>query len=289
MLTVQRLKRRIRKIRNRFARRFFDTRYGRELLVNVLPPRLLTMTVDCGDHLMTFSPHDYIGRKIFRKGHFEREHVDRLLALLKARGIWRADKVLLELGGNIGTQTVYFGLSKAYKRIVSIEPDPRNFEILRANIAQNALNDTVTLVNCAAGETEGEIAFFQHQDNHGKSSALRQSPSDKEISVPVRPVGTILADAGIEPSSIGLVWMDIEGYEPVACRSMEALMAAKVPLYMEFSPAFYGAEGSAEFIRYLAGFYTDCLVFAEDEDPVEIKVAKMPINRTQYDVLLLPS
>jgi FkbM family methyltransferase len=289
MLTVKRVKRRIRKIRNRLARRFFDTRYGRELLVNVLPPRLLTMTADCGDHVMTFSPHDYIGRKIFRKGHFEREHVDRLLAILKSRGIWREDTVLLELGGNIGTQTVYFALSKAYKRIVSIEPDPRNFELLRANITQNGLEDMVTLVNCAAGENDGEIAFFQHQDNHGKSSALRQSPSDKEISVPVRPVSTILAEAGIEPHSIGLVWMDIEGYEPVACRSMEALMALKVPLYMEFSPAFYGVEGSAEFVRYLAGFYTDCLVFAEDDDPVALKVAKMPIDRVQYDVLLLPS
>jgi len=289
MLTVKRVKRRIRKIRNRLARRFFDTRYGRELLVNVLPARLLTMTTDCSDHLMTFSPHDYIGRKIFRKGHFEREHVDRLLALLKTRGLWHEDTVLLELGGNIGTQTVYFGLSKAYNRIVSIEPDPRNFELLRTNITQNGLDGMVTLVNCAAGETDGEIAFFQHQDNHGKSSALRQSPSDREISVPARPVSTILAEAGIAPQSVGLVWMDIEGYEPVACRSMEALMALKVPLYMEFSPAFYGPEGSAEFVHYLAGFYTDCLVFTEDDDPVALKVAKMPIDRVQYDVLLLPS
>ncbi len=287
MLTAKRLKRRIRKMRNRLARRFFETRYGRELLVNALPSRVLAITADCGDHVMTFSPHDYIGRKIFRKGHFERDHVDRLLAILKERGLWREGTTLLELGGNIGTQTVYFGLSKAYARIVSIEPDPRNFELLQTNVARNGLGAMVTLVNCAAGESEGEIAFFQHQDNHGKSSALRQSPSDREISVPVRPVSAILSAADMEPRSIGLVWMDIEGYEPVACRSMEALMALRVPLYMEFSPSFYGKEGSAEFVRYLAGFYTDCLVFSDD-GPVALKVARMPVDQVQYDVLLLP-
>ncbi|OJF92403.1 FkbM family methyltransferase [Pararhizobium antarcticum] len=288
MLTAKALKRRIRKIRNRLASQFFESRYGRELLVSALPSRLQTMTTDCGDHVMTFSPHDYIGRKIFRKGHFEREHVDRLLDILKTRSLWREGTALVELGGNIGTQTVYFALSGAYERIVSIEPDPRNFELLRINIAQNRLETMVTLVNCAAGESEGQIAFFQHQANHGKSSALRQSPSDREISVPVRPVSAILADTGITPPSVGLIWMDIEGYEPVACRSMEALMTLRVPLYMEFSPAFYGAEASAEFVRYLARFYTDCLVFSEDDDPVALKVAKMPIDRVQYDVLLLP-
>ena len=42
-------------------------------MINAIGPRVLTMTVDCGDHVMTFAPSDYIGKKIFRKGNFERE------------------------------------------------------------------------------------------------------------------------------------------------------------------------------------------------------------------------
>jgi len=287
MLSRKLLKRRIHKIRDRLAARLFDTRYGRELMVAAIGPRILTMTADCGDHRMTFSPHDYIGRKIFRKGHFERDHVDRLFGILQSRGLLRDNSVLLELGGNIGTQTIYFALSKAYRAIVSVEPDPRNFALLQANILQNDLQTVITAVNCAAGEEAGEIDFFMHRNNHGKSSALRQSPTDMQISVPVRPVATILEGAGIAPEEIGLVWMDIEGYEPVACRSMQMLMARRVPFYTEFTPAFYGEAPARDFVRMLAGFYEDCLLIS-DERCEPIKVADIPIDQGQFDILLLP-
>ncbi|TCL68337.1 FkbM family methyltransferase [Rhizobium sp. BK251] len=284
-LTAKFWKRRLRKVRNRVASWFFDTRFGRELLISNIGPRVTSMTVDGGDHLMSFSPSDYIGRKVFRKGHFERDRVKSLIAVLKEKKLYRDEGVLLELGGNIGTQTVYFALDSGYRHIVSVEPDPRNFALLRANIAQNGLGERVTLVNCAAGETSGEIDFFLHGSNHGKSSAIRQSAADRRIVVPVRPVGDILADAGTSLDAVGLVWMDIEGYEPVACRSMERLMERRVPLYMEFTPVFYGA-GAASFVQYLAEFYDECLVFFEEEQR-QMKVADIPIDREQFDVLLL--
>jgi FkbM family methyltransferase len=288
ILSAKSWKRSFRKIRNRFATRLFDTRYGRELLVNAIGPRVTTMTIDCGDHLMSVSPSDYIGRKVFRKGHFDRDHVDRLLSVLRERGLQRKGTVLLELGGNIGTQTVYFALSGAYSKIVTVEPDPRNFPLLTANLRQNGLEDLVTAANCAAGDRHGELEFFLNRNNHGKSSALRQSPSDERISVPVRPVPEILAQAATDPADIGLVWMDIEGYEPIACRSMQVLMERRVPLYMEFTPAFYGKQQSADFVQYLAGFYRDCLVFSDSSDSTETMVADLPVEGPQFDMLLIP-
>lgn len=280
-------KRRLRKWRNRMAKRLLATRIGREMLVNAVSPKILSMTADCGDHLMTFSPHDYIGRKIYRKGHFQRENVERLLAVLQQRGILQPEKVLLELGGNIGTQTVYFALSKAFRHIVTVEPDPRNFKLLRTNIDQNGLSERITAINTAAGESEGSLDFFMHRDNHGKSSAIRQSERDIEIKVPVKPVTAMLAETGVAPEDIGLIWMDIEGYEPVASRSMQPMLERRVPFYMEFSPVFYGQAGSQAFVDYLAGFYEKCIVFYEDSQ-AEMKVTALPIGQDQFDVLLLP-
>ncbi len=284
----QTIGRRLRNFRNRLAGRFFNTRYGRELLINGIGARILTMTVDCGDHIISFSPSDYIGRKVFRKGNFERDHVDRLLAILNERQLLREGSTLLELGGNIGTQTIYFALSKAFGRIVSVEPDPRNFALLQTNITQNKLQDRVILVNCAAGDKEGEIDFFQHRNNHGKSSAIRQSGTDNKIAVPVKPVSAILAWTSTAPDEIGLIWMDIEGYEPHACRSMEMLLARRVPLYMEFSPAFYGEEQAADFVDYLARFYDDCLIF-RDGSATPAKVRDIPVGEAQFDLLLIDS
>ncbi len=286
-LTAKFWKKRFRKARNAVATRLFDTRTGRRLLIENIGPRVLSMTVDAGDHLMTFSPSDYIGRKVFRKGHFERDHVDRLLAVLRKRGLTNPASYLLEIGGNIGTQTVYFALSRAYQRIVTIEPDPRNFPLLQTNIRQNRLEDIVTAVNCAAGDSDSQIDFFMNASNHGKSSAIRQSVSDVKISVPARPVTHILSDLAIDPDKIGLVWMDIEGYEPVACRSMIPLLERRVPLYMEFTPLFYGPEQTRDFIATLARYYENCLVFFEEEEQ-EMKVTDLPGSIDQYDVLFLP-
>ncbi|AJC81703.1 FkbM family methyltransferase protein (plasmid) [Rhizobium etli bv. phaseoli str. IE4803] len=286
-LTAKYWSRRLRKARNAAASRFFDTRFGRRLLIENIGPRVVSMTVDAGDHLMTFSPADYIGRKVFRKGHFERDAVDRLIVILRERGLHRKDATLVEIGGNIGTQTVYFALSNTYAKIVSIEPDPRNFPLLELNIRQNRLEEKARLVNCAAGERDGEIDFFLNRNNHGKSSAIRQSPTDTKISVPVKPVSEILADLAIDPAAIGLVWMDIEGYEPVACRSMQPLLARRVPLHMEFTPLFYGPKGTKAFISMLAGFYEDCLVIFEDREE-EMKVRDLPPDIDQYNVLFLP-
>ncbi|CAN7382455.1 FkbM family methyltransferase [Pararhizobium sp. LjRoot238] len=287
MAAMKSWRRRLRKWRNRVARRVLSTRTGREMLVCSVSPNILSMTADCGDHLMTFSPHDYIGRKIYRKGHFERENVDRLLAILRQRNLLRQDAVLLELGGNIGTQTIYFALSQAFRHILTVEPDPRNFKLLRTNIDQNGLSDRITAINSAAGEGEGALDFFLHRDNHGKSSALRQSDRDIAITVPVKPVTTILTEAAIAPEEIGLIWMDIEGYEPIAARSMQPLLERRVPFYMEFSPIFYGPDGSKAFVDHLAQFYENCIVFFE-EGQVEMKVTAMPIEQEQFDVLLLP-
>ncbi|CAN7274784.1 FkbM family methyltransferase [Pararhizobium sp. LjRoot235] len=287
MLAIKSWKRRLRKWRNRVARHILSTRTGREMLVNAVSPKVLSMTADCGDHLMTFSPHDYIGRKIYRKGHFERGNVDSLLGILRQRNLLTRDAVLLELGGNIGTQTLYFALSQAFRHIVTVEPDPRNFKLLQTNIDQNGFGEHITAINSAAGDSEGAVDFFLHRDNHGKSSALRQSDQDIAIIVPVKPVTAILAEAAIAPEEIGLVWMDIEGYEPVAARSMRPLLERRVPFYMEFSPVFYGPDGSKAFIDHLAQFYDNCIVFFEDRQ-VEMKITAMPTDIDQFDVLLLP-
>ncbi|MBL0373634.1 FkbM family methyltransferase [Rhizobium sp. KVB221] len=281
------LRRYLRKARDKLATRFFDTRFGRKILVHGIGARTLSMTVDCGDHIMTFSPGDYIGRKIFRKGHYDRDHVTRLLVILRERGLSMDGKVLLELGGNIGTHTVYFALSRTFSHIVSVEPDPRNIKLLQTNILQNGIETGITAVNCAAGEVEGEIEFFQNQSNHGRSGMSRRSPADVSITVPVKPVTRILEEAGVSIDDIGLVWMDIEGYEPVVMRSMRSLLERRIPVYTEFTPELYGPEEAARFVESIAEFYEDCRVFLEDTH-MQMKVRDIPIKERQFDVLLLP-
>lgn len=282
------MNRRLQRWRDSLALRFFDTRYGRDLLIKAIGPRTRYLTVDCGDHLLTFSPEDYLGRSVFVKNHFDRDHVGRLIGKLAELGIDVKGKTLLEIGANIGTHTVYFGLTRTFGRIVAIEPDPRNFELLEENVLQNGFGDLVKRVPCAVSDREGSIEFFLHPNNHGKSSPNQRHANDQKILVPALPVPDILAQAGVPESDIGLVWMDIEGYEPVAARSMQALFERRIPVHMEFTGDFYGPEKAAEFVAFLARFYENCMVFYNDDSEERRRVADIPLDREQFDILLLP-
>jgi FkbM family methyltransferase len=282
------LRRRLRKWRDRLARRFFDTRYGRDLLIRAIGPRTRFMTVDCGDHLMTFSPGDYLGRSVFVKNHFDRDHVGRLLRKLDEIGVTVAGKTLLEIGANIGTHTVYFALTGIFSRIIAVEPDPRNFELLEENVRQNGFGDLVTRLACAVSDVAGDIPFFLHPDNHGKSSPNPTRADESPILVPALPVAAILSRAGADEDEVGLVWMDIEGYEPIAARSMASLFARRVPVHMEFTAEFYGAEKAKEFVAYLAGFYDECFIFYNDDREERRLVKDIPVDREQFDILLIP-
>jgi hypothetical protein len=81
--------------------------------------------------------------------------------------------------------------------------------------------------------------------------------------------------------------MDIEGYEPVACRSMLPLLRAACRSTWNSRRAFYGPAADARLHRHAAGFYDTCLVFFEDEEK-EMKVIDLPGDIDQYDVCFCP-
>ena len=282
------MRRRLRKWRDRLALRFFDTRYGRDLLIKAIGKRTRFMTVDCGDHLMTFSPEDYLGRSVFVKNHFDRDHVGRLMDKLAASGISVEGKTLLEIGANIGTHTIYFALTGVFGRIVAVEPDPRNLELLEENVIQNGFGDLVTRMPMAVTDHEGTIEFFQHPDNHGKSSPTPGHADDRKILVRALPVPKILENANVAEADVGLVWMDIEGHEPVAARSLQSLFERRIPVHMEFTADFYGREKAAEFVAFLARYYENCMIFFNDDSEERRRVADIPLDREQFDILLLP-
>lgn len=267
---------------------WFHTPGGRKFLARYLPDFITQVCVDCGDHRLTVSPHELVGRKVIRDGHFSRDLVDRVLAILAERDLFGSRDIALDIGANIGTQTVYFALSGRFSRILSIEPSPANLELLQTNARQNGFSDQVTIFGCAVGEAEATLELHLDPRNHGANSLVRSGAGAGTIPVAVRRVDQLLAEAAIPVDRVALVWMDIEGYEPVAARSMEALLARQVPLLTEFQSSFMGAEGSAAFVDYLGRFYRDCIVFPEKGGEQALPVSRIPIQAGIVDVLLLP-
>lgn len=250
----------------------------RKATLLALPDDIVLVTKQFHDHQLIFAPRETIGRDLYRKGHYQRDLASRVLQLVgPLRG-----KTLLEVGANIGTHTVYLMLSGKFERAICIEPDPRNFNLLKQNLELNDFSDVVAAFQYAAGDREGSINLYFGDDNFGASTVIKPRKATRSVSVQLRRVDSIMAEAGIGPDDIGLVWMDIEGAEPEALDSMAELTKRRVPILMEYSPQRYGAAKVRKIID-LAGNYRRCIVFGRSESEMDIRDVT-----EQRDVLLLP-
>src|SRR4051794_4582072 len=90
-----------------------------------------------------------IGERTFVERGFETQTTAGALALLRELGALPADlggRDVLEVGANIGTQTLEFARLPGIGRVIAIEPAPTTVGLLRASIAANELEDRVTIM-----------------------------------------------------------------------------------------------------------------------------------------------
>lgn len=257
-------------------------------MLDALDRDIVSMTLDCGDHLITFAPHELVGRHIYSDGHFDRDRVQELVELLDRRGLVPPKGMtVVEIGANIGTQTVYFCRTGKVRRLLAVEPDSRNLKLLARNIEDNGLTDIVSVEPVAISDADGSVTLYRSSGNHGVSSFYPTVHDLEPVTVPTRRLGPVLQEHGLTNDEVSLIWMDIEGSEPIACRAMTDLLSRQVPLMIEYSPGLYGERAAREFIDFLALHYDRCIRFFHDER-TEMRVADMPVSGKQCDFLFLP-
>lgn len=243
---------------------------------------IILITKQFDDHRLTFSPHETIGRSLFHKGQFQRDLALRVLDLIGDQ----SGKILLELGANIGTHSVYLMRAGGFERAICIEPEPHNVVLLKHNLLQNDLTETTTVVECAVGDREGVAELYLHRGNSGGAS-LFNGDGHPSIKVPLRRVDSILTENNVPSNSVGLVWMDIEGAEPDALRSMTDLVEHRVPILMEYMPSRVEPAKTKEMIDRLSDHYGRCIVFSRKKIEREMDIHCLPDDGS-HDILLLP-
>ncbi|MFN2349326.1 MAG: FkbM family methyltransferase [Thioalkalivibrio sp.] len=116
----------------------------------------------------------------------------------------------LDIGANAG----YYSLMAARhgdRKIIAIEPNPIMLSRLRFNIEANHLNERIRIVAAAAGGTDGEMKLHLDDANLGASSGLRSHAMQKETTVPVKTLATILQET--KTDRIHAMKIDVEGME----------------------------------------------------------------------------
>ncbi|WP_037309057.1 FkbM family methyltransferase [Ruegeria halocynthiae] len=185
---------------------------------------------DLNDHSLVYYPHDVIGEQITLTGAFSREPVFQITQFLRGSGIDIAGGLILEIGANIGTHTVYFFKDIPCSRAIAIEPDPINFDLLSKNVRINGLSDQVELVNAGASSSPGTLPFMHDELNSGGSRFVENGGQGVSVDV-------ITVDGLDNLDDLRLIWLDVEGHETQVLEgALETLGRLNPPIYLEYTP-----------------------------------------------------
>lgn len=236
-------------------------------------PRLLTVPTANG--ILTFSNMDLHSAKgIYVQRAWELDLITRAMEYLRREGhLGRpgAD-VLVDVGANIGMVCIGMLKHGHFREGVAIEPNPENFALLERNIAQNKMSDRLRAFRYAVSEASGEVEMEISEENFGDHRvraapslrpALMNEEGRRTVRVPARPLDEILRQsASVDPERIGLIWIDIQGYEGYLFRGARDTLGHGMPVLSEFWP--YGilrsGLGGAEYAEIIRSLFSRIVI-----------------------------
>jgi FkbM family methyltransferase len=251
------------------------------------------VTVDSWNGRLTFDSGDrFISKYLCVDRAYERSTIGNAIDALE-RGGWlaRAPRgVLVDVGANIGMITTALLRHGWFERAICFEPAPRNYRLLRLNIAQNGLESRVTPINIALSSAPGERALEVSDRNSGDhrlrapgvstvASGAYREEQRAEVRVPVDTLDHALTRAKVSPDDVRLIWMDIQGHEAKCLEGARATLAAGMPVVTEFWPYGIARSGTtrAEYMQLVTSCFTHAQRILDD------RVVPMPL--AQVDAL----
>lgn len=125
--------------------------------------------------------------------------------------IREATEPLIDIGAHSGLFALYARSINPIVKIVAVEPEPRNLELLRKHILENDIKNIEVIDEAIAGQTgRRKLLISSDSHNHKLLSAAEKS-SENTIMVSALALADLLKKCII--SSVALIKMDIEGGE----------------------------------------------------------------------------
>ena len=119
------------------------------------------------------------------------------------------DKDIVDIGAWHGP-TMLLAYSHNPQKIYAVEADPANYQILKANMYKNYLQDKVKLFNvCISGEDDKIVSFGLHDENI--QSSTTKGIGNSGVKVKTTTVETFLKNVNMP--DVNIIKIDIEGGE----------------------------------------------------------------------------
>jgi FkbM family methyltransferase len=172
-----------------------------------------------------------------------------------------ARTAFLDVGAHIGTSALS-ALHAGFGRAIACEADPENARLLRANVALNGAEKRVQVVQAAITNRPGMSRVDRGKGGSHKRRVIgpKDTPKGQVVEVPATTLDALLADLDVAPSSIGLLWLDVEGHEWHVLTGALSLLDVGTPVVLEISPRLLARAGTiTDLPELLAARYTHAL------------------------------
>lgn len=177
----------------------------------------------------------------------------------------------LDLGANIGYITLLMcDLVGPNGSVYAVEPDPRNYKLLKANIAINGYTEVVEHLNIGISDRDGKLEFWQGKTEGNLGSVKR---TKKSANTPIN-ISVLSLDSYCKLRKFPeLIKMDVEGHEvEILYGFLNSVAIHNFPckIIMELHPTLYSSGKKMEIIlrAYLNhGFKTKYVISAGVPQP----------------------
>ena len=139
-----------------------------------------------------------------------------------------ASGVILDLGANIGAYSVWAARRWHPGKIVAVEMENDNFQLLEENIRLNGLRGTVIPVKAAIWNENGKVGIKRHHFNHGMNQVCLDK---REGGVPSMTLEKLMDMVKVK--KIDILKMDIEGAEDRIINETNERLFAHSVAYLE--------------------------------------------------------
>lgn len=200
-------------------------------------------TSSAGFDIFVYKSNDFVSNTIRNGGSWEYIYIRDIIKLLSLlslkRNVSKSDIIFLDIGVNIGSFSLfitYFGFET-----IGFEALIENSMLTRGSMCLNS--DTIgkhfTLFNVGLGEKSSKCIMFSADHNFGNGQ-MKCNDTGPEIEPNMSVIGSIttarlddyIDDANII-ERIGLVKMDVEGFEPFIVKGGEnVLLKSQIPFIM---------------------------------------------------------
>jgi FkbM family methyltransferase len=118
---------------------------------------------------------------------------------------------VIDIGAHIGTYSILAAEKVGdIGKVISVEPEPRNYEQLKKNIELNKFKNVITK-NMALSDHEGLEKLYLNIDNSGGHSLTFQKDKNSYINVTVKTLDNLIEELNLK--KIDIIKIDAEGSE----------------------------------------------------------------------------